>query len=240
MPTRFSSASAAACRPRSQLDALRQHIAAGKPVIGIRTACHAWCLRNEKEQQALLDKGHAAWPEFDPDVLGGNYTNHHGDGPKTKISVPIQIDNRHVAIFGGIDLSKLVGNGSLYKVSPLTNSASPLLMGTIDGKVYESEPVAWTNLAGPNKARVFNTSLGHPADFDEPAFRKLLVNGLFWALEKPLSQRRANRRIAASEVNLGRMVILGARFVSKRHFDARQPVDIAAKRINTPHWAVFL
>lgn len=167
--------------PKAQLDALRQHIAAGKPVIGIRTACHAWSLRNDKEQAALLAKGNAAWVEFDPEVLGGHYTNHHGEGPKTAITLAEGAMDH--AILRGIDLAQLVGNGSLYKVLPLVDSAQPLLIGTIPDKA--PEPVAWTNLAGPKKARVFNTSLGHPDDFAEPAFRKLLVNGLFWALEQP-------------------------------------------------------
>ena len=39
--------------------------------------------------------------------------------------------------------------------------------------------------AGPKKTRVFNTTLGHWDDFEEPAFRKLLVNAFFWALEEP-------------------------------------------------------
>ena len=81
------------------------------------------------------------------------------------------------------ETAKLVGNGSLYKVQPLTDTTTPLLMGTIEGQ--PSEPIAWTNLAGPNKARVFNTTFGHEGDFANPVFRKLLVNSMFWALEKP-------------------------------------------------------
>ncbi|MDX1947494.1 MAG: isochorismatase family protein [Pirellulaceae bacterium] len=167
--------------PQPQLDELRKHIAAGKPVIGIRTACHAWSLRNEKEQQALLDKGHAAWSEFDAEVIGGHYTNHHGEGPKTAISLAAGAKDH--AILRGIDRAQLVGNGSLYKVRPLAATTTPILIGTIPNS--EAEPVAWTNLAGPNQARVFNTSLGHWDDFANPAFRKLLVNGIYWTLESP-------------------------------------------------------
>ena len=35
--------------PKEQLDALRAHIAAGKPLVGIRTACHAWCLATKSK-----------------------------------------------------------------------------------------------------------------------------------------------------------------------------------------------
>jgi nicotinamidase-related amidase len=168
--------------PKADLDALRRHVAAGKPLVGIRTACHAWCLRNEKENQAAAAKGQASWPEFDPEVFGGHYVGHHGSSPKTAISLADGGANDH-AILRGLELDKLVGNGSLYRVKPLTETTTPLLIGTIEGQ--PSEPVAWTNLAGPNKARVFNTTLGHEGDFANPIFRKLLVNALYWSLEEP-------------------------------------------------------
>jgi len=167
--------------PKADLDALREHIAAGKPIVGIRTACHAWCLRTEKDNLAAAAAGRGVWPEFDPEVFGGHYSNHYGNGPKTAISVADGVKDH--AILRGVEIDKLIGNGSLYKVKPLTDTTTPLLVGSIPDQ--QPEPIAWTNLAGPKKARVFNTTLGHWDDFEEPAFRKLLVNALFWALEEP-------------------------------------------------------
>jgi nicotinamidase-related amidase/type 1 glutamine amidotransferase len=167
--------------PKADLDALRAHLAAGKPLVGIRTACHAWAVRNEKQREDLLAAGHGEWPEFDPEVFGGNYTGHHGNGPKTAVTVADGAAEH--AILRGVDGPSIVGNGSLYKVSPLLSSTKPLLIGAVSGQ--NPEPVAWTNLAGPKQARVLFTSLGHESDFENPAFRKLLVNGLFWALESP-------------------------------------------------------
>ena len=133
--------------PKGDLDALRAHIAAGKPLVGIRTACHAWSLRNEKEAEALLANGHAAWQEFDPEVFGGHYTGHHGNGPKTEIALAPSAAEH--PILRGIDATSLVGNGSLYTVMPLAKGTTPLLMGTISGQ--EPEPVAWTNVAGASR-----------------------------------------------------------------------------------------
>jgi nicotinamidase-related amidase/type 1 glutamine amidotransferase len=183
--------------PKADLDALRAHIAAGKPLVGIRTACHAWSVRNEKEAEALLAKGHAAWPEFDPEVFGGHYTGHHGNDLKTEIK--IATDAADHAILRGVDTSSLVGNGSLYRVMPLLKGTQPLLIGTIPGQ--EPEPVAWTNLAGPKQARVFFTSLGHEGDFQNPAFRKLLANGLFWSLEEPYPAGKDIDRLLPAAVN---------------------------------------
>jgi nicotinamidase-related amidase len=167
--------------PKADLDALREHVAQGKPVVGIRTACHAWCLRDAKQNEAAAAAGRGVWPQFDPEVFGGNYTNHYGEGPPTEISLAPQAHEH--PILRGVDVGQLVGFGSLYKVRPLAGTTTPLLLGTIPQQ--PPEPVAWTNRAGPRQARVFNTTLGHPRDFTQPAFRKLLVNALFWALEEP-------------------------------------------------------
>jgi type 1 glutamine amidotransferase len=167
--------------PKEDLDALRQHLAAGKPIVGIRTACHAWCLRTEKDNQTAAAAGHGVWPEFDPEVLGGHYVGHHGADVKTAITIA-EAGKGH-AILRGVDLQKFVGNGSLYRVNPLVESTTPLLIGTIPDK--QPEPVAWANLAGPKESRVFNTTLGHIDDFQEPAFCKLLTNAIFWALDEP-------------------------------------------------------
>ena len=172
--------------PKDQLDALRQHVAAGKPLVGIRTACHAWTLRNEKANAAAREKGQFSWLEFDPDVFGGHYTGHHGASAKTKISVAEGAKDHAILLGvarGGIVDNGFIGNGSLYRVSPIASSTTPLLIGTIDGQ--PPEPMAWTNLAGAKQARVFFTSLGHEGDFQNSAFRKLLVNGIYWALESP-------------------------------------------------------
>ena len=163
------------------LDALRRHVASGKPLIGVRTASHAWLLRDEAQNEAAIARHQGVWREFDADVLGGHYTNHHPAGPKTAIRLANSAADH--PILRGVAIDALAGNGALYKVSPLGSRATPLLWGEIAGAPVE--PIAWTNLAAPGSARVFYTSLGHPDDFESPAFRKLLVNGILWAIDQP-------------------------------------------------------
>ena len=161
--------------PADQLNAIRAYLSAGKPLVGIRTACHAFALR---PSDPPAEPRHAVWQTFDPEVLGGHYTNHHPDGPRTTITVASGAQSHQ--ILKGIALSSLVGNGSLYKVSPLEPGTTTLLMGAIPDQ--PAEPVAWTHTYGQKHARVFFTSLGHPNDFTNPEFRRLLVNGIEWAL----------------------------------------------------------
>lgn len=158
--------------PARDLERIRAFAAAGKPLLGIRTASHAFSLRHN----APVSEGHSSWPTFDPDVWGGHYTNHHGEGAKTAVSSPPGASQQ--PILTGIDLQAITGNGSLYKVSPLAASATPVLIGNIPGE--PSEPIAWTN-ARPSGGKSFYTSLGHPDDFRQPAFNQLLLNAIRWA-----------------------------------------------------------
>jgi nicotinamidase-related amidase/type 1 glutamine amidotransferase len=167
-----------------QLARIRDHVARGKPVIGIRTASHAFSLRGDPE----LSEGIASWPEFDAQVLGGSYTNHHPNGIESAISVVDSAEGH--PILENVEPSDLIGKGSLYKVRPLAPSTTPLLLGTIPDQ--EPEPVAWTHL-GPTGSRVFYTSLGHRGDFEQPGFRQLLRNAIDWTLE-PISYPRTDSR----------------------------------------------
>jgi nicotinamidase-related amidase/type 1 glutamine amidotransferase len=154
----------------AQMKVLHEFVARGKPVLGIRTACHAFSLR-----EAQPPAGLETWESWDPDVFGGHYVGHQGKSAKTSIRLASGADSH--PILKGIDISALVGNGSLYRVNPLAHGAQPLLIGTISKK--PSEPIAWT-FHRADGGKSFYTSLGHPDDFDEPAFRKLLVGALHW------------------------------------------------------------
>ena len=155
-----------------QLAIVRKYLAAGGPVVGIRTACHPFHTRGEHP------RGHAEWQGFDPQVLGGHYTGHHGEGAKTALERAAGAEAH--AILDGIDPGAFHGNGSLYKVSPLAKLTVPLLMGSIPDT--PAEPVVWTHTY--HDGRVFYTSLGHPDDFKSEQFNRLLTNAVFWALDR--------------------------------------------------------
>jgi nicotinamidase-related amidase len=160
----------------AQLAVFRNYIDSGRPLLAIRTSSHAFSLRD-----GTIPEGRAAWPEFDRDVIGGHYTNHHGHGPKTLISLPENVPAGD-PLLTGVDLTQLAGVGSLYKVSPLQTSARPLLNGTIAGQ--PAEPVAWLFDRGDTGV-TFYTSLGHTGDFAQPAFRRLLLNACHHLIALP-------------------------------------------------------
>jgi putative membrane-bound dehydrogenase-like protein len=168
--------------PRQVLDAIRAHLDAGKPIVGIRTACHAFTLMGDGNSSLPKDGSRSVWPEFDAEVWGGNYHGHHGNNIATLIQVATNAAEH--PILAGIDVSRLRGNGSLYRVSPLKEFTHPLLTGSIPGQ--PPEPVAWTRIRGSNPSRIFYTSLGHPDDFTNEVFREFLLNAVRWALNRPV------------------------------------------------------
>jgi type 1 glutamine amidotransferase len=147
--------------PEEQLGRIKKHLDSGKPLIGLRTASHAF----------------ENWKSWDHDVLGGNYHMHHGNQLRaTAHAVPSARTHpilRNVA-------AEFDTAGSLYKTSPLSENTTLLLMGNIDGQ--PPEPMAWTH--DYHGARIFYTSLGHPRDFDNRSFENLLVNAVFWCLRQ--------------------------------------------------------
>jgi type 1 glutamine amidotransferase len=154
------------------MNLIRKHVADGKPVLGIRTASHAFSLRKETPPE-----GHETWDEWDKFIMGGNYDGHHGRGKICKIT-PFGTPTHQ--ILKGV---KLPFNtpATLYRNSPLPVKSVPLLHGKVDG--FPAEPVAWTHRS-PSGGKVFYTSLGHVEDFKKQAFVKLLLNALKWGLAK--------------------------------------------------------
>jgi len=162
--------------PKEQLAVIRDHVAAGKGLVGIRTASHAFSPRGDEAVPAGRDQ----WPEFDHEVLGGNYTGHFGNkgegGQRTMVRALAKA--RLHPILAGVPSDEFPVGSWLYKTRPLAETATPLVMGRLEGE-ESPQPVAWANRAG--KSRVFYTSLGHPADFKLAAFTRLLENGIRWA-----------------------------------------------------------
>ena len=165
--------------PKAQLDLVRAHLAKGKPLVGIRTASHAF----DREPPG---KHHARWAKFDDEILGVDYRNHYGNKPPKDPATVIQataMGAKH-PILTGVTHDAFEAKSHLYKNKPVAPTVSVLMAGTLPGRDEINEPVAWTNEV--NDSRVFYTSLGGTGDFELPAFQRLLLNGVLWALEKPI------------------------------------------------------
>jgi nicotinamidase-related amidase len=161
--------------PKEQLDKIRAYLDAGKPLVALRTCSHAFVLESGKQAAPGTDQ----WPEFDHDVLGGNYHSYVKTQRESEMHVaPDAVGDPIVA---GVAPPEWKCTFPLYFVSPLAADAKVLVIGEAAGK---TEPVAWTR--SYKGGRVFYTSLGSPDDFASvPQFRTMLVNAIFWAMDRP-------------------------------------------------------
>ncbi len=139
-----------------ELERIKKYCLSGKPIVGVRTASHAI----------------QTWLELDKEVLGGNYQGHFSNDVPVDVKI-VEAAKNH-PILSGVEPFRSVG--SLYKNQGLADDTHVLLNGV---STESTEPIAWTR--DYQGGRIFYTSLGHPQDFQEPSFRRLLVNALFWA-----------------------------------------------------------
>src|SRR5438445_10724805 len=85
-------------------------------------------------------------------------------------------------ILRGVPPFECRSTAELYKLKPLMELATPLLFGKSADN--PQQPVAVINTY--NGGRAFYLALGNPDDFKLPQFRKLLANGILWALDRPI------------------------------------------------------
>ncbi len=147
-----------------QLERVKKYCLAGKPVVGVRTACHAF----------------QNWLALDKEVFGGNYKGHYGKEEPCRITVDPK--GKGHPILAGVMLTET--HGSLYRNAGLAEDTQVLLHGTIPD---HTEPVAWTRIY--KKGRIFNTSLGHPDDFANEGFLRMMANAIFWVSGREATPR---------------------------------------------------
>ncbi|HEV8603882.1 MAG TPA: isochorismatase family protein, partial [Tepidisphaeraceae bacterium] len=152
--------------PEEQFKRFKEYFDGGRPVVAVRTGSHAF----------------ENWLEIDKKVLGVTYGKHYSN--KEEIDVSPNAKMLEHPILRGVTPLEFHSVASLYKLSPLMESARPLLFGKSKDNPVESVAVINTY----NGGRAFYLALGHPEDFKIPQFRKLLSNGVLWALDRPIGK----------------------------------------------------
>ena len=152
----------------ADLEAIKQYVKSKKPIVAIRTSSHAFAPKKGEK----LPPGVTAWETFDQDVLGCHYTGHYPNTVKTAVTVATQ-DH---AILKGV--APFTSTSWLYKSSPLAKDCTLLLTG--QAGTNPPEPAAWVREKSETHGKVFYTCLGHPDDFESPAFVALLKGGVAW------------------------------------------------------------
>jgi len=188
--------------PEEQMKHIDDYLRAGKPVIGLRTATHAFNIPKTKAY-AHYGNGYKGdkteWTDgFGRLVLGEKWINHHGHHGKESTRGILASDAKEHPILRGIKDGDVWGPTDVYGVRlPLPGDSKALLLGQVlagmrpdaepvEGKKNEPMmPVAWTktySVDGGPSGRVFTTTMGSSTDMESEGMRRLLVNGCLWAV----------------------------------------------------------
>ncbi len=186
--------------PDDQMQKIVRYVESGKPIIGIRTATHAFRIETSQTYAGYTwNSKLEGWEGgFGKKVLGETWVAHHGDHGK---------QSTRAAIFPGEEANPIlrgIGNGEIwvptdvYEVHvPLPATCHPLLRGVVLSGMQATDapvagklnnpmmPVAWTNSYTGSlgkTSRVFTTTMGSADDFESEALRRLLVNATSWAV----------------------------------------------------------
>lgn len=165
--------------PQAQMASIKKYIDRGKPVLGIRTASHSFDPQIKPELSNAYVAGLAKWPEFDAEILGGNYKGHFSNTTITVITAVPGMESHPV--LKDVSLEGFTSSDGIYKNQSLrSQNAQVLLFGTITGQ--PSQPMLWINDTGKNK--VIYNSMGSVRDWKNESFRKIMENSVSYLLEQ--------------------------------------------------------
>jgi type 1 glutamine amidotransferase len=184
--------------PDEQMKYIDEYVASGKPIIGMRTATHAFKIAKGKTYERYsFDSTVEGWTDgFGRRILGETWINHHGHhGKQSSRGVVAPGMKDHPIVRGCEDIW---GPTDVYTVRlPLPGDSKPLILGQVlegmkptdkpvsDRKNDPMMPVAWTRTyqgAKDKAGRVFTTTMGAATDLESEGLRRLLVNAAYWCL----------------------------------------------------------
>ena len=180
--------------PDEQMRYIIDYTDSGRPILGLRTATHAFYYREH------VDSPYAKYSYRDPEfeggygrqVLGETWVSHYGRYATESTRGLIAKGMESHPIVKGVE--DIWGPSDVYGITTLSGDSKPLVMGQVlvgldpqDDPNLEKEPVpvAWikTYLGSQGKvSRVFTTTMGHAEDLRSEGLRRLLVNACYWGL----------------------------------------------------------
>ena len=179
--------------PDNQMEHIAQYVGAGKPIVALRTATHAFAPKAGK-----YESWHWRAPGggFGRRYLGETWVAHHGAHGKQSTRARLAPGKETHPILRGITDGEIWGPTDVYSARP-TPDCEVILLGEVVAGMDERDPpvageknepmmpVAWTRwylAESGQQGRVFATTMGSSQDLRNEAFRRLLVNASYWAL----------------------------------------------------------
>ncbi len=184
--------------PDDQMKHFAEYIESGKPIVGLRTATHAFNLdgKSAYKKYTWTNKDKDYDGGFGRQVLGETWVAHFGAHGKEGTRGVAAKGEESNPILKGIEAGSIFGTTDVYTAKPAGDS-KVLLFGEVtetlkpDSKAVAGKkndpmmPVAWTKTykgESGKTARIFTTTMGNGEDLNAEGTRRLLVNAGYWAL----------------------------------------------------------
>jgi len=185
--------------PDEQMKHVDAFLKAGKPVVAMRTATHAFNIPDGRTYRRYSwdFPGEGSTQGFGRQVLGETWISHHGGHGSESTRGLLAPDAKDHPILKGIKDGEIWGPTDVYGVRlPLPGDSKPLVLGAVlagmkpDSPPVAGEknepmmPVAWVKsyqIDGGPKGRSFTTTMGAATDMTAEGTRRMLVNACYWA-----------------------------------------------------------
>jgi type 1 glutamine amidotransferase len=183
--------------PDEQMRHIVAYVESGRPIIGMRTATHAFAFPKGATYHRYSWDSQKWDGGFGRQILGETWISHHGQHGKQSTRGIIAPGAQDHPILRGIPDGDIWGPTDVYGVRlPLPEGSQPLVLGQVLEGMRPSDkpvsgkqndpmmPIAWTKTyrGKDQTGRVFTTTMGASQDFQSVGFRRLLVNACYWAV----------------------------------------------------------
>jgi hypothetical protein len=183
--------------PNEQMTHIVRYLEAGKPILGIRTATHAFNIpKDRKYAKYSFHYSGDNWDGgFGRRILGETWINHHGHHKVEATRGVIPAGEKHPITIGCNDI---FGPSDVYAVRlPLPDDSHPVVLGAVlegmkpTDQPVESDkndpmmPILWTKtyqVENGKKGQAVASTIGSGLDFESPDVRRLLINACYWLL----------------------------------------------------------
>jgi type 1 glutamine amidotransferase len=177
--------------PDSEMQHIVDYLDRGGPVVGFRTATHAFQIqRPDAKFLKYTWKGVEGYTGgFGRQILGETWVTHYGKNHVQSSRLVLQADQATHPILRGVKDVWVQSGG--YTANPIEGSTILAMGQILDGMTPDSPPakdkqampVAWyRNYTGATgkPARVFTTTHGASEDLLNDGFRRMAVNACLW------------------------------------------------------------
>lgn len=178
------------------MEHLNAYLEKGKPVIGLRTATHAFHNKDNPKWNHYdyrYEGPKTEWKHgFGPMVLGETWVDHYGTNHKQATRLIVEEAQKEHPIMRGVSNAWM--QSGAYEVHPEQRGATVLAVGEVlNGMTADSPadttkpklPVAWVRdytLPGGKTGKSFTTVHGASEDLLSEGFRRMLINASLWAI----------------------------------------------------------